>query len=166
MEKITKQLLDNLFFVDLEKGKFFWKSPNKFHKDLFNKEAGCIQSTKNKSYWVIKINGKKYKRGRLLFLYIFDRFPNKCIDHIDGNSLNDLPENLREATILENCWNHKKRKKSSDLPMGIRKNKNKFVARISCNKKHITIGSFEKLEDAVKAYKEKRIELYGKFSGY
>ena len=50
--------------------------------------------------------------------------------------------------------------------MGIRKQKDKFVARITVNKKPITIGSFNSLNDAANAYKNKRIEFYGNFSGY
>jgi len=154
--------LKELFDIDIENGKFFWKLPSKYHPDLLGKEAGFATS----DYWVIKINGKAYKRGRLVFLCANGKFPYPCIDHINGIKTDDRLNNLREATITQNNWNHRTRKKSNDLPMGIRKNGNKFVARIAHNKNQITIGSFETLEEAHSAYKQKRIELYGQYSSY
>lgn len=152
--------------IDLQTGIFYWKNPPKFHSELIGKVAGNKQKTNNKSYWVIKINAKKYKRSRLVFLYLNKKFPNHCIDHINGDSLDDRPENLREVTVTQNAWNHKGRKKSTNLPMGIRFQSNKYVARISCNKKSITIGKFDKLEDAHLAYINKRKELFGEYCGY
>jgi hypothetical protein len=163
---ITKDKLDELFFVDLNNGKMYWKKPTKYHPDLAGKEAGCNRQYKNSGYWVIKIDGKAYKRSRLLFFYKHNKFPSPCVDHIDGNSLNDCIHNLREASLLENSWNHRTRKKSTSLPMGIRQTKTGYVARIAFKKKTIHLGVFLTVEDAEKAYKQKRIELYGRFSGY
>jgi len=157
------QQLENLFDIDVENGKIFWKNPPKNHSDLIGKEAGF---STNNDYFRIKINGKSYRRGRLIFLYAYKRFPFPCIDHINGIKTDDRLKNLREATVTQNNWNHKFRKKTSNLPMGIKKNKNRFVARISYNKKPINIGSFKTLEEAHQAYKLKRIELYGEYSGY
>jgi hypothetical protein len=165
MKNITKQLLDNLFTIDIENGIFIWKNPSKYHLGLKGKEAGLSQPSRNKSYWVIKINNKKYKRARLLFFYVYGYFPSPCIDHINGNSLDDSIKNLRQASILENCWNHKTRKKKSDLPMGIRLSNGKYVARISFKKKTIHIGTFDNLKDAHNEYINKRKQLYGQFSG-
>lgn len=167
MNTITKQLLDKLFVIDIFSGKMYWKNVSKFHNSLNGKEAGCCQKTTgNKAYWVIKINNKKYKRGRLIFFYVNNFFPTPCVDHIDGNSLNDAITNLRQASVTENSWNHKGRKKKSNLPMGIRASGNKFIARIAFNKKTIYLGTFNNLEEAKQTYKQKRIELYGKYSGY
>lgn len=163
---ITKNKLDELFFIDLKNGKMYWKKPTKYHPDLIGKEAGCSPLQKKLRYWVIKINGKTYKRGRLLFLYKYNKFPSPCIDHIDGNSLNDCINNLREASLQENNWNHRTRKKSTLLPMGIRKINTGYVARIAFNKKTIHLGTFLTVEEAEQEYKKKRVELYGKFAGY
>lgn len=167
MEKQFKELIEYSFDFDLENGKIYWKNVSKHHNRLNGKEAGMARKGKgDKYYWVIKLNGKAYKRSRLIYFYIHGRFPSPCIDHINGNSLDDRPSNLREATVTQNSWNHKGRKKKSDLPMGIRKQCNKYIARISYNKKQIIIGSFDDIETANAAYKNKRIELYGNFCGY
>lgn len=164
---ITKNQIDYFFNVDLINGKFYWKNVSKHHLEKNGKEAGHEQKNKSgKSYWVIKVNKITYKRGRLLFFYINGYFPTPCVDHINGNSLDDRPENLRQASILENSWNHKGRKKKSKLPMGVRLCNKKYMARISYKKETIYIGVFESPELAYQAYKLKRMELYGKFSGF
>jgi len=92
-------------------------------------------------------------------------FPKECIDHKDGNSLNDKWENLREASILENSWNHKKRKRKYDFPMGVRQSvSGKYVARISHFKKQFTIGSFDTVEEAQIAYLKERENRFGQFA--
>lgn len=154
--------LKDMFHIYPETGKIYWKNPPKNHPDLMGKEAGFDSGT----YWVIKVNKKAQKRSRLIFFIANGRFPSPCIDHINGIKTDDRIANLREATVMQNNWNHKNRVKTTDLPMGIRKNGNKFVARISHNKKQITIGTFENLIEASNVYKEKRIELYGQYSGY
>ena len=165
MENLTKNQLTTLFDIYPENGKVFWKNVSKHHKRLNGIEAGCSQNSRNKDYWVIKINNKKYKRGRLIFFYVHGKFPNPCIDHINGNSLDDRIENLREATVIENAWNHKKRKRKINLPMGVRNTPNgKFQARISYYGKQIHLGVFDTSIEAENVYKLKRKELYGKFA--
>ena len=162
---ITKHDLIKLFDVYPNEGKFIWKNVSKYHPDLFGKEAGCPSPANKKIYWHIKINNKRYKRGRLMFLYVYGRFPNPCIDHINGNSLDDKIKNLREATVIENAWNHKKRKRQIDLPMGVRNMANgKFQARIGYRGKQLHLGVFKTPIEAKKIYEAKRKELYGKFA--
>jgi hypothetical protein len=163
---ITKHDLINLFDVYSDEGKFVWKNASKHHKSLNGKEAGCPSKNQSgKIYWNIKINNKRYKRGRLMFLYVYGEFPNPCVDHINGNSLDDRIENLREATVIENAWNHKKRKRIIDLPMGVRNMANgKFQARISYKGKQLHLGVFDTPNEAKAVYEKKRKELYGKFA--
>ena len=156
------KLIDEFFDVDIENGKFYWKKVSKHHPDLLGKEAGCLGG----DYWIIQINKQKIKRGRLLFFYINKRFPNPCIDHINGIKYDDRISNLREVTLQQNNWNHKTRKKQTSLPMGIRMVRGKYQARISINKKTIYLGVYSSIEKASQIYKEERIKLYGQYSGY
>jgi hypothetical protein len=163
---ITKHDLIELFDVYSDEGKFVWKNVSKHHKRLNGQEAGCPALNQNgKTYWNIKINNKRYKRSRLMFLYVYGEFPNPCVDHINGNSLDDRIENLREATVIENAWNHKKRKRKINLPMGVRNMANgKFQARISYKGKQLHLGVFDTPDEAKAIYETKRKELYGKFA--
>jgi hypothetical protein len=158
------EILEMLSFNKIT-GEFFWIKPNKHHRDLTNTLAGCPAAKNNKYYWVIQINGKKYKRGHLVYFLTHGEWPKPCLDHINGNSLDDRPENLRKATITENAWNHKNRKRRIDLPMGVRVNcSGRFSARIAYKGKQIHLGAFDTPQDASNIYQLKRKELYGQFA--
>lgn len=154
------------FVVDDKSGKMVWKrSPNNQTR-MLGLEAGCPRRGSGDKFYVhIKWNGRAIKRGWLIFLWRNGKWPSDCLDHIDGNSTNDSADNLREATGTQNAWNHKKRKRRINLPMGVRSMPSgNFEARIACNKKMLHLGSFVTPEDAQAAYLEKRKELYGEFA--
>lgn len=165
--RLTRARLYYLFRVDLVAGRLFWKNPSKYHPDLAGTEAGFARKSRNgKSYWIVKIDGLPHGRGHLIFLSARGRYPRPLLDHRDGNSLNDKPDNLRDATITQNAWNHKKHRRRIDLPMGVRINNSsgRYGARISFNGKQIHLGSFATAIAAQKAYLAKRHELYGEFA--
>ena len=167
MSEITREHVLDILDFDSGTGKFYWKNPPKYHPDLQGKEAGSARMGRGgKQYWVIKINRIARKRGRLVFLVLNGRWPDPCIDHINGDSLDDLPINLREATVTQNAWNHRTRAKTTNLPMGVRSAGERFASRISINKKHLFLGMFDTPELAAEVYISKRKELYGEYSGY
>ena len=163
---INQKMLREILDYNLETGEMIWINPSKYHQDLKGKIAGsAAMHHSGKLYYNIQINGRKYKRSRLAWMWMTGSWPKDMMDHIDGNSTNDAWCNLREADCLTNAWNHKKRKKTSPLPMGVRQAQSgKYVARISCNKKHITIGTFENPEIAHQAYCKARRQYFGKFA--
>jgi len=166
MKELSRERVNELFYYDLMEGKLYWKQPSKYHKDLTNKEAGVRQASRGgKFYWVIQIDGVKYRRGRLIFFIIYGRLPYPCLDHINGNSLDDRMANIREATVMQNCWNHKAYNRRIKLPLGVRNVKSgNYEARISCNGKQIHLGCYPTPKEAHAVYMEKRKELYANFS--
>lgn len=153
------------FRLDKSTGKIYWTSTSKYHPDLLNKEAGTLGGRPKKPYWVICLNGKKLKRSHIVYFMTNGEWPKPCVDHINGNSLDDRPCNLRSASITQNAWNHKKRKRRINLPMGVRVNSSKtYSARIGVYGKQITIGCYQTPEEASAAYQIKRKELYGEFA--
>ena len=163
---INQEMLKELLDYNLETGQMIWINPSNYHRHLKGKIAGVFtKNNSGKMYCKIQIDGRKYNRSRLAWMWMTGSWPQDMIDHIDGNSMNDAWCNLREADCFTNSWNHQKRKKKSPLPMGVRQSQSgKYVARISCNKKHITIGTFESPEIAHQAYCEARREYFGKFA--
>jgi len=116
-------------------------------------------------YSSLSINGRKIKRSRIVFALIHGRWPSGQIDHINGNSLDDRPSNLREATQTQNAWNHKKRTKRSPMPMGVRQiPSGRYLARIACNKTKYALGIFDDVRDAEAAYQSARHRLFGEFA--
>ena len=147
-----------------KRGLFYWIKPPANHSELLGEEAGTAQGNE-KPYHFIQVDGVKYKRSRLAFLYMTGRFPLHCVDHINGISLDDRWENLREATIIQNAWNHKGRAKKSDLPMGVRINASgRYSARIGVEGRQIQIGTFETVAQASKAYLAARRKYFGEFA--
>lgn len=162
--EINQEFLKSILDYNPETGEMTWIKPTKYHPDLLGKVAGNPARTPKK-YWVIQIHGKKYNRSRLAWLWMTGSFPKEFIDHKDGNSLNDKWDNLREASLMENAWNHKFRKRKYDFPMGVRQSKSgRYVARISHMKKQFTIGSFDTVEEARAAYLEEREKRFGEFA--
>lgn len=151
--------------VNLLTGKCVWLDATKHHRPLVGQEAGSARKNRNgKYYWVIKIDGVAYKRSQLVLTLSSGEWPVEMVDHIDGNSLNDVASNLRHATGTQNAWNHKTRKKAADTPMGVRKLPNgKFQARIACQNKQIALGVFDSVELASAAYQAGRKEYFHAF---
>lgn len=163
---IDREALLRIFILDSATGQLFWGVAPRTHPRLAGKEAGFSRMSKgNKAYWVVRVGGVAHKRARLIFMMLHGHWPTPCIDHIDGNSLNDVPGNLREATITENAWNHHKRSRRIKLPMGVRNTvSGKYGARISFNKQQIHLGSYDTPAQASEVYQAKRKELYGQFA--
>lgn len=167
MQILDCELLRHLFRIDDVSGKFFWKNPPHTHPRLLGLEAGGPRRSHNgKEYWVIRIGGIGHKRGRLMHLAIHGELPIPCVDHINGDSLDDRPPNLRQATVTENAWNHKKRARKQALPMGVRliPASGRFQARIGVNKKQIHLGSYDTPEEAAAVYAAKRKEYFHEFA--
>ncbi len=166
MMKITPQRLHELFTVDIHNGRLFWKNPPWNHPRLKGMEAGCPRKGESgKEYWIIKIDKCSHYRGHLIFLAHHGRYPKPLADHRDGDSLNDRSSNLRDATILQNAWNHKTRRRKIALPMGVRFTAaGNFQARIGYRGTQIHLGAYDTAAKAEAAYRAKRQELFGEFA--
>ena len=90
----------------------------------------------------------------------------KYIDHVDGDSVNNRIENLREATNQQNAYNQKLRKNSTSGVKGVNwdKDTNKWRVRIQINGKHTHIGSFEDLMLAELVAVEARDKYHKEFA--
>jgi len=87
------------------------------------------------------------------------------IDHISGVKLDCTRDNLRLCTMSENLANAKIR---SDNTTGVRgvslDNRNgHYTAQVYVNSKKVHLGSFKTVEEAIKARRDKEIEMYGEF---
>lgn len=162
---MTPERLRELFVIKAD-GSLLWIRPSKHHPDLRGQTAGTPTPNRNgKVYWLVQVDGKKRKRSQIVFCMTRGRWPAQQIDHINGDSTDDRPSNLREATQEQNAWNHKRRAKKSPLPMGVRTSgSGRFVARIAVHKKQITIGTFNTIEQASAAYAAARVQHFGEFA--
>ena len=90
-----------------------------------------------------------------------------CVDHINGNGLDNRRENLRICTIAENNRNRVRMQKNNIS--GFRgvfweKSCKKWRSQISINNKNVHLGIFKNIEDAYNKYCEASKRYYGEFS--
>ncbi len=113
------------------------------------------------------INKPKNKKIHRLVAEAFFNNPEKkkCVDHIDGNRLNNTDFNLRFATHQDNNRNSSMRSNNTSGSKGISwyQGAKKWRAHIVVNKKQYHLGYFDDIEDAKKARQKKARELFGNF---
>lgn len=89
------------------------------------------------------------------------------VDHIDGNSLNNLRSNIRVCTPSQNQANQKlqsKSKSSQFKGVTFNKLKNKWIAQIGYEGNRIYLGQFESEKEAALKYDEAAIYYFGSFA--
>lgn len=157
---ITADRLRIMLRYDEQSGDFFWTNPPWNHANLIGQRAGCDST----GYTLIKIDGRRYKAHRLAWLYVKGVWPKSRLDHRDGNTTNNRIGNLREATPAQNCANSR-RWSGKQIAKGVRQlPSGKFQARISCENKLQTIGTFPTEDEAAQAYFARARALYGEFA--
>ena len=88
-----------------------------------------------------------------------------CVDHINGDKTNNHVTNLRWATVSENSQNKKIQSNNTSGIVGVyfHKNSQKWKANITVNKKVKCLGSFENIDNAIKARNDAEILHFGEF---
>ncbi|MBX3452786.1 MAG: HNH endonuclease [Planctomycetaceae bacterium] len=139
---LTQDEVHSLF--ELQDGKLFWRVKHKRVSpgDL----AGAPQSN---GYWRIGINGRSYKRSRLIWLYVHgvDSYP-RFIDHINRDRSDDRIENLRLVTHGENQQN---RSWGISRCRYVYREGNRWRARVSTDHGRRSLGRFNSEEEAIAA---------------
>ena len=166
MEKSTCdiRLLRESISYDPVSGVCIWKERPKSHfnddraRSVFNscrvgKPVGSKYTWKStgKAYIRFQFFGKSFAIHRAIWAIQTGEWPN-VIDHIDGDGLNNVWENLRNTNHQGNAKNAK-RYKSRDLPCGIHRRKDKFRAMIFIDGKHYHLGFFDTIDAALLARK-------------
>ena len=104
--------------------------------------------------------------GKYLHRIIMGDPEDLVVDHINGDILNNCRDNLRVVSRQENSMNQGINKNNKSGVSGVHWNKstNKWRAKITYKNKRISLGCFEKLEDATKARKDAEEEYFGEFA--
>lgn len=158
---ITQEILKDLFDYNPETGVFKHIKARRGVKQW--SIAGTLCHT---NYINISANGKIYQAHRLAWLYVYGEFPNKQIDHINGNGSDNRIANLRLATMNENQFNKKLAKNNTSGVKGITwdKYKKKWKAYIGFNNKLISLGYYETIEMAKDKLYKARIKYHKNYA--
>jgi hypothetical protein len=149
-----------LHLFEYREGKLYWLNPR----------APCVKigdlaGSLNTRYYSVFVAGKTYYLHKI----IYEMFNGDCeveVDHKDRNSLNNLKDNLRAATRLENTRNVGARKDNALGLKGVSYHKatNKYAAQSTENGKRKWLGSYDTPEEASAAYQAYIIKNHGEFA--
>lgn len=158
---MTQDELKSLLFYDPDKGTFTWLvAPYKNKSFLIGREAGCIEQ--KDGYRRIRIGRHGYPAHRLVWLYVYGRWPAHVIDHINGVPDDNRLCNLREATFSQNSYNARRAKDNTSGVIGVAPRKGRWIAYHGRDRTKIHLGSFASIEEAAAARK-RAIEYRGEF---
>lgn len=85
-------------------------------------------------------------------------------DHADGDGLNNQRHNIRVCTTTENARNQSRQERVIFKGVGFSKARNKWVARITVNKKRLHLGHFSSAIEAAREYDLAANHYFGEFA--
>jgi hypothetical protein len=151
------------YLFDYKDGHLYWKNtPGR--ASVQGKQAGRYTPY---GYISVEIDGVPHQAHRLIWIY-HNGATDMFIDHIDGNRSNNIIENLRVCTRIENGYNRKRCKRNTTGVKGIRvrPDSGKYEVRISVNKKRFVLGSYQDFELAELVMFMAREKFHGAFANH
>lgn len=160
MGALTLERLQSMLAYDAAVGTFCWRSTNS-NRATAGSHAGTIQPN---GYLRITIDGKRHYAHRLAWLWVYGKWPDGDIDHIDGNRARNPISNLRDVTRSVNNQNQKRARsdnRSSGL-LGVTWNarRGKWVAQIQVDGRRNFIGYFDDANAGHSAYLAKKRTMH------
>lgn len=154
-KEISIDRLKECFDLDPETGLLTWKWRSGVRDSINKRHAGKLAAmTPNDSgYRRVRVDGVRLLAHRVVFAMHHGYWPKGEIDHIDGDPGNNAIANLRECKHIENLRNCKKpiSNTSGVTGVGFHKASGKYRATINDNGRHVHLGLFLSMEQAVEA---------------
>ena len=122
--------------------------------------AGCPDTS---GHLRVTIHYRAYSVSNIVWLLTYGVWPTKQIDHINRIKTDNRPQNLREATDVENALNRKVRSTNGSGVSGVSwyKKLAKWMVSITVHGVRIHLGYFIELEDAIKARRDAEVRYFG-----
>jgi len=158
---LTQERALELFHYDEATGKLFWRVSR--GRTKAGNEADCATSD---GYLRVAADGRRYRVHRVIFLMKTGRWPVPDCDHRDLNGVNNLWNNLREATRSQNKANEPVHCGRTDRLKGAYHHKKHggWSSRIKVMGKMLHLGYFKTKEEAHECYKVAADKYFGEFA--
>nr|DAL40962.1 MAG TPA_asm: endonuclease [Caudoviricetes sp.] len=147
---------------DPETGLFTWVKSAR--SGFVGRRAGCFDAITG--YIRIAIAGKVRYAHRVAWAYVYGRWPDKEIDHINCDRTDNRLANLRLADCIANSWNRQRTGKNLSGFKGVSFNSRRgtWRAGIKAHGKSYNLGDYSTREDAHAAYVAAAERLHGDFA--
>ena len=143
------------------------------HGNVKNNKTGRIKNVNanEKGYIQVSLSKEKKQYKKMVHVFVASAFienpENKSfVDHIDNCKTNNIINNLRWATSVENSQNRNMMITNTSGVKGVSfdKSSNKWIATISIDGIRINLGRFDKKEDAIHVRITRANEAFGVFT--
>ncbi len=121
--------------------------------------------SKQHGYRILNVGNKSYLGHRVAWAMTHCEWPTCEIDHKNNVRTDNRIANLREATKSENRRNLLISKRNTSGIKGVTWNssRKRWMAKICCDRKQVTLGQFKDLTAAGEAYAAASARLHGAF---
>lgn len=176
----SPEVLRQLLRYEPDTGKLFWleRPPEIFAESRYSAARLCaiwntkfcgkeaFGTTDSDGYMVGRVFNTRIRAHRLIWAMVSGDWPDKEIDHIDGNPANNRLENLRLATRSQNEANKGIRSDNTSGAKGVSwvEKDGRWAARIKFEGRQHNLGYFQTRSDAEAAVSAKRREIHGHFA--
>lgn len=144
--EVTREQLCEALDYDPESGVFRWKTGRQ--------RPGAITGTLGRrGYIVVDFRRLKFYAHRLAWLFVYGRWPDGLIDHINGDKTDNRIGNLREASAEVNMQNIRRAYRNSKSGLlGASFRNGRWHAKIRVDGVDRLLGKFATAEEAHAAY--------------
>jgi hypothetical protein len=157
-EELTQRLK-----YDPATGVLTWIAGGRYDR-YAGKPAGSVEV---QGYIVISLgpekNKNRVKAHRLAWLLMTGSWPDREVDHINGDRADNRWSNLRLATDAEQARNRRLAGNNSTGHKGVSLKRGRYVARITVNGRTHHLGYFATADEAAEAYTRAAASLFGAF---
>jgi hypothetical protein len=142
------------------------KVSDAWYEELNKDKWQALYDPHTKSYYAMRNSSLLLGKKKMIYMHrIVANTPDGMqTDHIDGDTLNNQPDNLRSCTHSQNQYNSEKHKNNISGFKGVRASRKKWQAEIRVGTKYIYLGTYPTPEKAAHAYDEAARELHGEFA--
>ena len=135
--------------------------------DELNKFKWCAAYFQDiKSFYAVRMSPRLHGKRKLIMMHrVIAGTPEGMeTDHKDGDTLNNLPDNLRNSTHAQNKCNSGKYANNTSGFKGVIAVGCRWIAQITVDRKTIYLGSYSIPEEAALAYNEAAKKCRGDFA--